>query len=85
MAGLIFGLCAVTSLLCAWLLLRGYHHSKSRLLLWSGLCFVGLSLNNLLLVVDQIIFPFLDLPIARLMTALIGMILLIYGLIFESE
>ena len=85
MAGLIFGLCAVTAILCAWLLLRGYFRSKSRLLLWSGLCFVGLSLNNLLLIVDRFMLPSTDLSTARLMAALIGMILLIYGLVFESE
>ncbi len=85
MAGLIFGLCAAASILCAWLLLRGYFQTRLHLLLWSGLCFVGLSLNNLLLVVDTLIFPFIDLSTARLIPALIGMILLIYGLIFESE
>jgi len=57
MAGLIYGSCALTALLCAGLLLRAYRHSGYRLLLWSGLCFVGLTLNNLLVVIDKILFP----------------------------
>lgn len=85
MSGLIFGLCAATALLCAWLLLSSYSRSKSRLLLWSGLCFVGLFLNNLLLVADRLLFPSIDLSTIRLIPAVIGMMLLIYGLIWEVE
>lgn len=85
MAGVIFGLCAVTALICAYLLIRGYFRRRSRLLLWSGLCFVGLALSNLLLVIDRLIVPAMDLSIVRLVPAVIGMVLLIYGLIWESE
>lgn len=85
MAGIIYSLCALTAIGCAWLLLRSYVRSKSRLLLWSGLCFVGLSLSNLLLVADRLILPLIDLLTVRLMTALIGMILLLFGLIWENE
>ncbi len=85
MAGIIYTLCALTAFGCALLLLRGYRRSKSRLLLWSGLCFVGLSLNNFLLVVDLLILPQIDLSTLRLMPAIIGMILLVYGLIMENE
>ena len=53
MIGLIvYGLCVVTSALCAVLLLRGYAQSRVPLLLWSVLCFIGLTLNNVLLFVD---------------------------------
>ena len=41
MATLVYALCALTSLACAVLLLRGYASSRVRLLLWSGLCFCG--------------------------------------------
>ena len=85
MSGIIYGLCAITAFWCSWLLLRSYSQSKSRLLLWSGLCFVGLFLNNLFLVVDQIVFPHIDLSTLRLIPGLIGMMLLIYGLIWEVE
>lgn len=85
MAGIIYGLCAATALLAAYLLLRSYVRGKSRLLLWSGLCFVGLALNNVLLVVDRLFVPAVDLSTVRLAPALIGMALLIYGLIWEAE
>lgn len=85
MAGIIYSLCAATALGCAWLLLRGYALGKSRLLLWSGLCFVGLGLNNLLLVLDRLVFTAVDLSTVRLIPALIGMALLLYGLIWETE
>lgn len=85
MSGLIYGLCATTALLCCYLLLRGFLRSKSRLLLWSGLCFLGLALNNLLLVIDELFLPAYDLSILRLVPGLIGMVLLIYGLIWETE
>jgi hypothetical protein len=72
MSGIIYGLCALTALGCALLLLRSYLDSKSRLLLWSCLCFVGLFLNNLLLVFDRVIFPYsIDLSTIRLIPGLI--------------
>ena len=85
MSGLIYGLCMVTAWGCAWLLLRGYFRTKSRVLLWSGLCFVGLGLNKLLLVLDRLVLKEVDLSTMRLVPALIGMTLLIYGLIWEAE
>ena len=85
MSGLIYGLCMVTAWGCAWLLLRSYFRTKSRVLLWSGLCFVGLGLNKLLLVLDRLVLKEVDLSTMRLVPALIGMMLLIYGLIWEAE
>lgn len=87
MSGIIYLLCALTSLGCAWLLIRGYARSKSRLLLWSGLCFVFWTASNLLLVVDRLIYHPSDeyFLAARLYISLAGMVLLIYGLIWESE
>ncbi len=38
--------------LCAFLLLRAYARVRQRLLLWSGLCFVGLTISNAILFVD---------------------------------
>jgi hypothetical protein len=82
---LIYMLCAVTAIACALLLLRAYRRHGSRLLLWSGLCFVGLSLNNVLVVVDLVIFPNVSLFPIRNGLALVGMLLLLYGPIWESE
>jgi hypothetical protein len=85
MAIAIYTLCAATALCCAFLLLRGYASSRSRLLLWSGLCFVGLTLNNVLLVLDKIVFPLVDLSTWRRGTALCALLVLLYGLIYEDE
>ena len=76
---------ALTSLLCAVLLLRGYWRAKKRLLLWSGLCFVGLSLSNALVFVDLVVFPNVDLYPLRLAIAAVAMLLLLYGLIWGSD
>jgi len=85
MAGAIYGLCAATALLCAWLLLQAYRRSRYKLLLWSGLCFVGLTLNNLLLVVDKLVVPSQDLSVWRTAAALISLSVLLYGLIWDRE
>lgn len=85
MAPVIYALCALTSLTCAWLLLRAYLRQRHRLLFWSGLCFVGLTVNNVLLVLDRIVFPDVDLSTWRLAAALLALLLLLFGLIWESE
>lgn len=81
---LIYALCMLTSLGCAILLLRAYLRSRYRLLFWSGLCFTGLTLNNLLLFIDKITGPTLDLSTWRLVTALAALLPLLYGLIWEE-
>ena len=58
---MIYGLCAVTALLCAGLLLSAYGRTRYRLLLWSSLCFVGLTATNMLLVLDKIVWTAVDL------------------------
>lgn len=85
MATLIYGLCALTALTCAYLLLQAYRRSRYRLLLWSGLCFAGLTINNLLLVLDKVVFPAIDMSVWRTSTALLAMAVLLYGLIWETE
>jgi hypothetical protein len=82
---LIYLLCALTALLCAVLLLRAYPRSRYRLLLWSGLCFAGLTANNILLVLDKVVLPDIDFSLARSITALLAMAVLIYGLIFDER
>ena len=82
---LIYGLCALTSAACAGLLLRSYFATRFRLLLWSGLCFVGLTLNNVLLVLDRLVYTAVDLSTWRLVVALAAILFLLYGLIVESS
>ncbi len=85
MATLVYVLCALTSTACALLLLRGYAHSRFRLLLWSGLCFAGLALNNVLLVVDKRMIPEMDLSVWRTLPALAGVALLLYGFVWDTR
>ena len=85
MERLIYGLCALTSAACAWLLLRGYLRTHFRLLLWSGLCFVGQALNNVLLILDRLVFTMTDLSTLRLAVALAAVLLLLGGLILEGD
>jgi hypothetical protein len=84
-AALVYGLCALTALVCAWLLLSAYARTGYRLLLWSGLCFTGLTLNNLLLVADKLLLPDIDLSFLRTATALASMLLLLYGLVLKAD
>jgi hypothetical protein len=85
MAEAVYVLCAATSVACAVLLLRGYARSRARFLLWSSLCFVGLGLNNALLVVDKVMLPKIDLSVWRTTPALVGLALLLFGLIWDAE
>jgi hypothetical protein len=83
--GLIYLLCALTALLCAWLLLKAYRTNGYKLLLWGGLCFIGLTLNNVLLIVDKFLVPYFDLSTWRLLLALFSLLIFLYGLIWDSE
>jgi hypothetical protein len=85
MAGIIYTLCALTAFLCAWMLLKAYYTNKYRLLLWGGLCFTGLTVSNVILVMDKIIFPGVDFSTWRYMISLASMVILLYGLIWDSE
>jgi hypothetical protein len=85
LAIIVYVLCAATSALCAALLLRGYARTRTRLLFWSGLCFAGLALNNVLLVIDVRVVPDVDLSLWRTIPALLGVALLVWGLVWESR
>jgi hypothetical protein len=85
MASFIYGLCALTAALCAWLLLRAYKGSRYQLLFWSGLFFIIVTINNLLLIADKLIFPVVDLSVLRYTIALAAHGLLLLGLISESK
>jgi Family of unknown function (DUF5985) len=83
MAAAVFLLSALISLTCAALLLRSFGRSRSGLLLWAGICFTGLSVNNLLLFLDEVADD-VDLSSWRTAPALAGMLALVFGLIWEE-
>ena len=85
MAEAVYLLCAATSIVCGVLLLGGYQASKTRLLFWASLCFLGLAINNVMLFIDLIILPNVDLFWWRTIPAIGGMAILLYGLITESR
>lgn len=82
---IVYTLGALASLACAIMLWRGYRQSHARLLLWSALCFAFLALNNALLVLNVRVLPSQDLSVVRSIPSLIGVALLLYGLIWESD
>ena len=81
----LFLLAILTSGACMLLLFRAYGRSGARLLFWSGLCFVFLTLNNVLVFADLIVFPEVDLRLYRSVAALCGVICLLYAFIWEAE
>ena len=85
MAITIYALCTLTSLACAWLLLGSYRRTRYRLLFWSGASFVAMTVNNVFLVLDKVVFPDVFLLPARQLSALVAVLLLLYGLIYEEE
>lgn len=88
MPGLVYILCAVTSLLCAGMLFRGYKSTGVRLLLWSSLCFTALTVENVMLYLDLVVFrdiPEISLLVWRKIPGLVGVCLLLYGLVWDSK
>ena len=85
MGELIYTLCMLTSLACAWLLFASYRRTRYRLLFWSALCFAVMTFNNLFLIFDKIVFPNVDFMPLRVISALVACLLLLYGLIYEKE
>jgi hypothetical protein len=84
MAEIIYALCGLVSLLAVGLLMRSWLESRSRLILWCLICFLGLALNNVLLFVDKVIVSDGDLAVVRGLPAALGVLALAYGLIWEK-
>ena len=82
---IVYLLCFATSAACAWLLGRSYHRSGARLLLWSALCFTFLAANNLVVVLDLLVIPQMDLRLVRHVLALAGVATLLFGFIWDLE
>lgn len=86
MAAAVYLLCALTSIVCATLLIRAYRANRARLLFWSSVCFIGLALNNVLVFIDLIVVPQqIDLRVLRDFVALIAMAIMLFGLIWDQE
>jgi len=83
--GIVYGLCFLTSACCAWLLVRSFLASRAPLLFWSGLCFVLLALNNLIVIVDLLVVPDRDLSLLRLLASALGVGVLLLGFIFRED
>lgn len=81
----LYVLAILCSLTCATLLTRAYVQRRVRLLMWSAICFVGLTINNVALFIDLVLFPEVDLRLLRLVPALLGMSCLLYGFILDLE
>ncbi len=73
----------LVTLFCAVLLLRAYARVRRGLLLWSGLCFVGLTVDSVLVLADMMLFPSVDLYSWRLASVAISVSLLLFGMIWE--
>ena len=83
---LVYILCLAASAVCAGLLIRGYLRSRTRILLWSAICFVLLALNNLLAVIDIVLIPDgIDLRFERLAASFTAVLILLYGFIWEMD
>jgi hypothetical protein len=86
MAEAVYVLCAITSFLCAWLLYRSYWKSGARLLLWSSCCFFFFLLNNIMVIVDLVLTgKNVDLSIYRILPALLGVMVMIYGFVWDVD
>jgi hypothetical protein len=81
----VYLLCVATSALCAVLLGRNYLRTRATLLLWSSLCFVLLAGNNLVVVLDLVILPDVDLRLVRHSLSLGAVLLLLIGFIWSRD
>lgn len=84
MGSIVYITCAILSFSCAVLLLSGFKKNRFSLLFWSSIGFFGFALNNALLFIDIIMIPTFDLSVIRTLPALIGMVIMVYGLISDS-
>jgi len=85
MAETVYLLCALTSVMCAVLLTRSWLRSRVRLLLWSSLCFVGLAMNNVLLFIDLVVVPEVNLAMVRSIEALFSISILVIAMVWERR
>jgi len=85
MAEAVYALCALTSAVCALLLIRSYRRKRVRLLFWSAFCFVALAANNVVVFVDLVMVPEIDLGVLRALTAMVGLGSLLFALTWDAR
>jgi len=85
MGALIYFMCALTALSCFGLLWRAWRANRASLLFWSALCFAGLTASNVLLVIDKLALPEVDLMPLRTGVTLAALLLLIFGLVWGDD
>ena len=85
MSGMVYILCAATSFLCAAMLFRGYRQTGVRLLFWSSICFLGLTIDNVLLYADLVVIPDTSLTLFRRLAALAALLFLVFGLVWDAK
>ena len=86
MSELVYALCALTSIACAVLLTRSWLRTRAKLLFWSSLCFAGFTVNNVLLFVDEVVYPeAIDLTLPRAASAFVAVLALVIGLVWSSN
>jgi hypothetical protein len=83
-SSVVYFLCTITSTLCAVLLYLSYQKTGARFLFWSAICFLCLALNNLLIFVDLILTPSIDLSVMRIIPAVIGFALFLWSCVWET-
>jgi hypothetical protein len=81
----VYLLCFATSSACAYLLARSYRRTSARLLLWSALCFLLLAVNNLMVILDLLVLPQVNLGLARLGVSLAALLVLLFGFVWDLE
>ena len=81
----VYLLCFGTSSACAYLLARNYVRTGVRLLLWSAICFVLLAGNNLMVVLDLLVLPDLDLQVIRLAFSAAALSVLLFGFVWDLK
>lgn len=85
LSNLVYAACALTSVLCMYLLMRGHRRTRQPLLLWSSICFAGLAIGNVLLLLDLAVLPNMDLSLLRTLPILVGLSCLIFYLVWEAK
>lgn len=84
-ATIVYFLCFATSASCGALLVRSYFRTRTRLLLWTALCFVLLGINNFLVVMDLVFLPHVNLSFPRVLATVVALAVLLYGFIWELD
>ena len=80
----VYLLCFFTSTICAVMLGRSFHRTRANLLFWSAMCFLLLAAQNLLLVLDLVVFPTTDLALPRALLSLAAIATLLFGFIWDT-